>query len=261
MTKLAVVTGASSGIGYELARFAVEDGYAVVICADEPEIEAAAEKLGRLGGAVEVIQVDLATREGVDSFWQAIEGRDIDVFCANAGRALGEAFHDQSWRDIDRLIALNITQTTILLHRVGKQMHKRGSGRILVTGSIGGFVPGPFDAVYDATKAYLDSLSYALQDEWRDGGVTLTCLMPGPTETRIFTREGNHLQDAPITEKPKDDVTTVARAGYDAMMAGERGVVPGFTSKVIAMLSGLVPQSVLAQIHRKGAEPDPKSRG
>ena len=146
-------------------------------------------------------------------------------------------------------------QTTSVLHRVGRRMAARGAGRILVTGSIGGFVPGPFDAVYDATKAYLDSLCYALQDEWKDSGVTLTCLMPGPTETPIFTRPENRLQDAPITEQQKDDPAQVARAGYDAMMAGERGVVPGFTSKVLTMLSGVVPESVKAKVHRIGAEP------
>jgi short-subunit dehydrogenase len=252
---LAVVTGASSGLGYEFARFAVEDGYVLVICADEPEIEHAADKLRRLGGVVEALQADLATAAGREALWQAIADRDVDLFFANAGRALGHAFSDQEWRAIDRLIELNVVQTTLMLHRVGRKMQARGAGRILVTGSIGGFVPGPFDAVYNGTKAYLDSLCAALRDEWRDGPVTLTCLMPGPTETPIFEREGNDLSDAPIAKKEKDDPTAVARAGYDAMMRGEAGVVPGFTSKLITMLSGVVPQSVLAQIHRRGAEP------
>ncbi|WP_096787674.1 SDR family oxidoreductase [Rhodobacter sp. CZR27] len=256
MTKLAVVTGASTGIGYELARFAVEDGHALVICADEEAIETAAEKLRRLGGTVEVVRADLSTREGVETLWAAIEGRDIDLFFANAGRALGHAFHEQDWTAIRRLIDLNIRQTTLMLHRVGAKMQARGSGRILVTGSIGGFVPGPYDAVYNGTKAYLDSLCYAVQDEWRDSPVTLTCLMPGPTDTPIFHRPENQLSEAPIAQSDSlDDVTKVARAGYDAMMAGERGVVPGFTNKLAVMLSGLVPQSLLARIHRSYAEP------
>lgn len=124
-----------------------------------------------------------------------------------------------------------------------------------MTGSIGGFVPGPFDAVYNATKAYLDSLSYALREEWRDSPVTITCLMPGPTETRIFPRPSNALEDAPITQEEKADSVEVARAGYDAMMKGEAGVVPGLTSKVLTMLSGGVSDSILAPIHRAGAEP------
>ncbi len=252
----AVVTGASTGIGYQLARRAVENGYALLICADEEEIHTAAEKLRRLGGEVEPMVLDLATRTGVHALWQRVDGREIDLFFANAGRALGHAFHEQDWDDIKRRIDLNVLQTTSLLHRIGRKMHARGSGRILVTGSIGGFVPGPYDAVYNATKAYLDSLCYALQDEWRDGPVTLTCLMPGPTETRIFQRRGNWLDDSPIAEsESKNDPVEVARAGYDAMMRGDRGVVPGFTSKLITMLSGVVPQSILARIHRHGAEP------
>ncbi|RVV97777.1 SDR family NAD(P)-dependent oxidoreductase [Mesobaculum littorinae] len=255
--KLAVVTGGSTGIGYQLARRAVEDGYALIICADEAKVKQAAEKLRRLGGEVETMQVDLSSRDGVIAFWHKIEGRQIDLFFANAGRALGQAFHEQAWSDVKRLVDLNILQTTTLLHKVGRKMAARGEGRILVTGSIGGFVPGPYDAVYDATKAYLDSLSYALQDEWRDNGVTLTCVMPGPTETPIFQREGNKLQDAPIAQsESKDDPVMVARAGYDALMAGERGVVPGFTARVIAMLSRVAPQSLLAEIHRRGAEPE-----
>jgi uncharacterized protein len=256
-TKFAVVTGASTGIGYELARFAVEDGHDLLICADEPEIADAAHKLRRLGGTVQTMQVDLATREGIDAFWAAVGDKPIDVFCANAGRALGTAFHEQDWYAIQRLIMLNMVQTTTLLHRVGLRMQARDQGRILVTGSIGGFVAGPYDAVYNSTKAYLDSLCYALQDEWRDSGVTLTCLMPGPTETPIFTRPENLLADSPIAKSDtKDDVTMVARAGYDAMMAGENGVVPGFTNKLIAMFAGIVPQSILAEMHRRGAKPE-----
>jgi len=256
-TKFAVITGASTGIGYELARFAVEDGYDLLICADEPEIEEAADKLRRLGGTVQTVQLDLATREGTDTFWAAVGDKPIDIFCANAGRALGTAFHEQDWTAIQRLIMLNVVQTTTLVHRVGLRMQARGQGRILVTGSIGGFVAGPYDAVYNSTKAYLDSLCYAVQDEWRDSAVTLTCLMPGPTDTPIFHRPENLLADSPIAKSDsKNNVTDVARAGYDAMMAGARGVVPGFTNKLIAMLSGVVPQSILAQLHRLGAKPE-----
>jgi uncharacterized protein len=255
--RLAVVTGASTGIGFELARCAAEDRYGLVLCAEEEELETAAEKLAGLGVSVETVRADLATREGVETLWRAIEPRDIDLFFANAGRALGHAFYEQGWRAIERRIALNVTQTTAVLHRVGRKMHARGSGRILVTGSIGGFLPGPYDAVYNGTKAYLDSLSYALQDEWRESPVTLTCLMPGPTETPIFHRPSNALAEAPISKSDaKSDPVEVARAGYSALLAGKRGVVPGFTSKVLTMLAGVVPDRVLADIHRRGAEPE-----
>ncbi len=254
--KLAAITGASTGLGYQFARLAHEDGHALILCADEEEIHVAAGKLRSLGAEVEAMVVDLSTRDGVDRFWATLEGRDIDLVCANAGRALGHAFHEQDWSDVKRLIDLNVLQTTTLLHRMGAKMHARGSGRILVTGSIGGYVPGPFDAVYNATKAYLNSLCYALQDEWKDGPVTLTCLMPGPTETDIFHREENDLQKAPIAGKPKDDLQKVAERGYEAVMSGQRGAVPGLHNRLVTMFSGLVPESIQARIHRKGAEPE-----
>lgn len=254
--KLAVITGASTGLGYQFARLAHEDGHDLILCADEDEIHVAADKLRSLGAHVEEMVVDLSTREGVNRFWSLIENRHIDFFCANAGRALGHAFAEQDWADVKRLIDLNVLQTTTLLHRMGRKMHARGSGRILVTGSIGGYVPGPFDAVYNATKAYLDSLCYALQDEWENSPVTLTCLMPGPTETPVFHREENDLRDAPIAEKPKDDPRKVAEDGYEAAMAGRRGVVPGLHNRLITMFSGLVPDGLQARIHRSGAEPE-----
>ena len=255
--KLAVITGASSGLGYQFARLAAEDGYDLVIAADEEAIHEAADKLRRLGATVDATVLDLSTRDGVAAFWSRIEGRDVDLLVANAGRALGQAFHDQSWHDVKRLIDLNMLQTTMMLHRMGRKMQARGEGRILVTGSIGGFVPGPFDAVYNASKAYLDSLCYGLQDEWKDSPVTLTCLMPGPTETPIFHRDENDLEDAPIADSDtKFDPADVAREGYEAAMRGDRRAIPGFSSKVITMLSGVVPESILARIHRRGAEPE-----
>lgn len=252
---LAVVTGASTGLGYRLARLAAEDGHDLIICADEAEIHDAADQLRRLGAEVEALVVDLSSGDGIETLWAAMESREIDLLCANAGRALGRAFADQDWSDIRRVIDLNIVQTTTLLHRTGRQMRDRGAGRILVTGSIGGYVPGPFDAVYNATKAYLNSLCYALQDEWKDSPVTLTCVMPGPTETPIFHRDGNDLDEAPIAKRDKDDPDQVAREGYEAVMSGARGTVPNLHNKAITMLSGIVPESILARIHRSGAEP------
>lgn len=254
--KLAVVTGASTGIGYELARYAVEQRHDLLIVADEAQIEAAADKLRRLGGTVQALQADLATPDGVDALWAAIGDQPVDVLCANAGRALGQAFHDQDWLGIERLIALNLVQTTLTLHRAGLHMKARGRGRILVTGSIGGFVAGPYDAVYNATKGYLNSLCYALRDEWQDSGVSITCLMPGPVDTPIFHREGNDLADTPIAaSNSKSDPAEVARHGWDAMMAGKAGTVPGFAAKLITMLSGVVPQNLLSKLHALQARP------
>lgn len=253
--KIAVITGASTGIGYSLAKLAAADGYGLILCADEEKIHDTASTLRGEGADVEAMVVDLSSRSGVDAFWSQIGDRPVHLFCANAGRALGQAFADQDWSDVKRLIDLNILQTTTMLHRMGRRMRDAGEGRILVTGSIGGYVPGPYDAVYNATKAYLNSICYGLQDEWRDNGVTLTCLMAGPTETPIFHRDENHLDDTPIAELDKDDPDVVARRGYEAVMSGKRGAIPGLHNRVITMLSGVVPEAVMARIHRAGAEP------
>lgn len=253
---LAVVTGASTGLGYQFARLAAEDGHALLICADEEAIHYAADRLDRLGTTVEAMVADLATDEGFEAFWTRLADRDIDLLFANAGRALGQSFLEQDETAIRRLIDLNVTQTTILLRRAGARMQARGKGRILVTGSIGGFVPGPFDAVYNATKIYLNTLCAALADEWKDSPVTVTCLMPGPTETPIFHREANRLEDAPISDSDnKDDPVEVAKAGYAAMLRGDRQSIPGARSKIITALSGVVPSPILARLHRWGAEP------
>ena len=253
---LAVVTGASSGLGYQFARLAAEDGHALLVCADEEAIHESAEKLRRLGAKVEAMVADLATEEGFDTFWATVAAYDIDFLFANAGRALGHAFLDQDPVAIRRLVNLNVMQTTMLLRRTGEKMRARGEGRILVTGSIGGLVPGPFDAVYNATKAYLNTLCGALADEWTDSPVTITCLMPGPTETPIFHRDANRLGDAPIAESDhKDDPVDVAKAGYAAMLRGDRAAIPGVRAKLITALSGVVPGPILARIHRWGAQP------
>ncbi|MBS1303221.1 SDR family NAD(P)-dependent oxidoreductase [Loktanella sp. SALINAS62] len=253
--KLAVITGASTGLGYQLARLAAQDGHDLIIVADEDAIHTAADKLRRLGAAVDAQVIDLSGRQGVTAFWDMIGEREVDLFVLNAGRALGHAFDEQDWPDVKRLVDLNILQTTSVLHTAGTRMHKRGTGRILLTGSIGGYVPGPFDAIYNATKAYLDSLCYALQEEWKDSEVTLTCLMPGPTETPLFQRDDNDLQEAPITGKAKYDPVMVAEQGYAAAMSGARRAVPGFASKVITMFASIVPDEMLSRIHRRGADP------
>lgn len=253
---LALITGASSGLGRILARLAADDGHDLILVADEPEIEDTAAEMRGRGVTAQAHVIDLATRDGIDALWQALGDRVPDLLFANAGRALGHAFHEQDFAKVRRLIDLNMVQTTLLLHRVGRRMHARGSGRILVTGSIGGFVPGPYDAVYNSTKAYIDSLCYALQDEWRDSAVTLTCLMPGPVDTPIFHRDDNDLSESPIAQSDnKNDPERVAREGYDAMMKGERGRIPGLGNRIATMLSGVVPQDIQAAVHRRGARP------
>ena len=249
----AIVTGASSGIGYELAKLCAEKGFDLLIAADEPEINQAAQSLRQLGSAVEAIQADLATPEGVDQLYAAAQGRPVDALLANAGRGLGHAFLDQSLDDIQRVIDTNITGTVHLIHKVGNDMRARGEGRILITGSIAGVMPGTFQAVYNGTKAFLDSFSVAVQHELKDSGVTVTCLMPGATDTEFFERAD--MLDTKVGQAKKDDPADVAKTGFEAMMKGETQVVSGLKNKLQAAMANVLPADMTAEKHRGMAEP------
>jgi short-subunit dehydrogenase len=249
----AVVTGASSGIGYELAQCCVQEGHDLLIAADEPEIQEAAEFLGSLGASVQAVQADLATKQGIDALEAALGGRPVDVLMANAGRGLGHAFLDQDFDEARRVVDTNITGTIDLIQRVGRRMRARGAGRILITGSIAGYIPGTFSAVYNGTKAFIDSFSQALRAELKDSGVSVTCLMPGATDTEFFERAD--MLDTKVGQQEKDDPAEVARVGFDAMMRGEGAVVSGWKNKVQSTVANVTPASVLAEQHRKMAEP------
>ena len=251
--KLAVITGASSGIGYELAILCARDGYDLVIAADAAEIRVSAEYFRTLGVSVEEIETDLATRDGVDKLVQAVGERDVDLLLANAGHGLGQAFLDQNFEEARHVIDTNVTGTVYLIHTLGGRMRARGQGRILITGSIAGYIPGTFHAVYNASKAFIDSFAAALRAELKDTGVTVTCLMPGPTDTDFFERAD--LADTRVGQGRKDDPAEVARAGYDAMMQGEADVVSGWRNRLQATLASVTPSTVLAEQHRRLTEP------
>lgn len=253
--QFAIVTGASTGIGFELARLCASKGYDLLIAADEPEIKTAAEALRKEVNSIAVValKADLATIEGVDKLYEVAQGRKVDVLMANAGRGLGHAFLDQEWARIRQVIDTNVMGTTYLLHRVGQDMRRRNEGRILITGSIAGFTPGSFQAVYNASKSYLNSLSFALREELRDTKVTVTCLMPGATETEFFARAD--MLDTKVGSEDKDDAAMVAREGFEAMMAGEGDVVTGLKNKIQSAVANVMPAEMLAKQHRKQAEP------
>ena len=251
---LAVVTGASSGIGYELARLFAEDGFDLIIAADQPSIVEARQGLEALGGRVEAVQADLSTAEGVRQLQTSIGDRPVDALAANAGHGLGHAFLDQDFEDILGVINTNVTGTVKLLHLIGGRMRDRGRGQILITGSIAGLMPGSFQAVYNASKAFIDSFSFALRNELKDSGVTVTCLMPGVTDTEFFERAD--LMDTKVGQDDhKADPADVARTGYQAMKRGDGDVVAGLGNKIQAAMAAVTPQSVLAEQHRKMAEP------
>ena len=253
---LAVVTGASKGIGYELAKQFAENGFDLVVCADHADINEAAQAFRGIGQntQAQALQADLSTPEGVRKLYGALNGRPVDALAANAGIGLGKGFLDQSWEDILKVVDTNILGTIQLIHLVGRDMRERGRGRILITGSIAGLMPGAFQAVYNGSKAFLDSFSQAIRNELKDTGVTVTCLMPGPTDTDFFERAG--MMDTKVGQsEKKEDPAKTAKTGFDALMKGEGDVVSGMKNKLQAAMAAVIPDSVLAEQHRKMAEP------
>jgi short-subunit dehydrogenase len=250
---LAIVTGASTGIGFELAKCCAGNGFDLIVAADEPEIEEAAAIFRGSGADVTAIQTDLATIEGVEQLIEVAENREIDALLANAGRGIGDGFLDEDFNDVIRVIDTNITGTLYLIQRIGRRMRDRNKGRILITGSIAGYTPGAFQAVYHGTKAFIDSFAFALRNEIKDTDVTVTLLMPGATETEFFDRAG--LQDTKVGQAKKDDPADVAKQGFDAMMKGEGDVVTGWLNKIETTIANVTPSALLAERTRKQYEP------
>ncbi len=250
---LAIVTGASTGIGFELASIAAEQGYDLIVAADEALINSAADDFRRHGVEVEAVEADLATLDGVDRLVEAARGRPVDVLCANAGRGLGRDFLGQEPAEWRRVIDTNITGTIYLIQKIGRQMRDRNAGRILITGSIAGFTPGAFNAVYNGTKAFIDSFSYAIANELKDTAVTVTCLMPGATETEFFERAD--MLDTKVGTAKKDDPAKVAKDGWEAMLKGDAEIVSGLKNKATTVMANVTPSPLLAEQHRKQAEP------
>jgi short-subunit dehydrogenase len=250
---LAIVTGASSGIGYHLAKICAEKGFDLIIASDQQEIERAGQEFGTSGVSVDAVEADLSTTEGVDTLLEKVAGRPVAYLLANAGHGLGKGFLDQDFVEVRHVIDTNITGTIYLIQKIGRGMRDRGEGKILVTGSIAGFLPGTYQAVYNATKAFIDSFSFALRAELKGSGVTVTCLMPGATETDFFERAD--MLDTKVGAGKKDDPADVAKSGFDAMMRGDGDVVSGWHNKLQSAIANITPAGVLAEQHRKMAAP------
>lgn len=248
-----VVTGASSGIGLELALLAARDGCELLLVADRDLAEA--ERRAREAGAasVESIHADLATPEGVKTLLAALGDRPVDILMANAGRGEGGAFLDQDLSEVAHVIDTNITGTVALIHAIGNRMRERGQGRILVTGSIVGSIPGPFNLVYNSTKAFIDDFCVGLSNELKDTEIVISCLLPGATDTPFFERAD--MEDTRIGQADKADPAKVAKDGYDALLKGETQQVSGFMNKLQYLFADILPEELLARMHRKLAEP------
>ena len=251
--QFAIVTGASTGIGLELAKCCARNGFDLLIAADEPAVNEAAASLRQLGASVDALEADLATTDGVDKLCAAAKGRPVDALLANAGRGLGKGFLDQDFAAARKVVDTNVTGTIYLIQKIGRDMRARGQGRILITGSIAGFMPGTYQAVYNGTKAFLDSFSFAIRHELKNSGVTVTCLMPGATETEFFERAD--MMDTKVGTAKKDDPADVAQTGFKAMMNGDGDVVSGWANKLRTAIASVAPAGVMAEVHRGMAQP------
>ena len=250
--KLAIVTGASSGIGLELAKLAAQDGYDLIVAADTPFVEAG-PALDEYDITVQSIEADLSSKQGVNQLLDLIADRPVDVLVANAGHGLGHGFLDQATDEWMHVLNTNVTGTLLLIQPIVKKMVERGEGKVLITGSIAGHLAGSFQAVYNGSKAFVDSFAAALNEEIKDSGVTVTCLKPGATETEFFHRA--ELDDTKVGQAKKDDPADVAKTGWDAMKSGEPAVIYGLKNKMQVAAAGLMSDATTAKLHRAQAEP------
>ncbi len=254
---LALVTGASSGIGRELAREFAEHGYDLVVAAEDDAIHTAAANLNGNGVSIEAVQVDLAGADGVDELWRRVTagGRRLDAAALNAGVGAGGAFADDTrLPDELRIVDLNVRSTVHLAKLVAGQMLHHDGGRILFTSSIAATMPGTYQAVYNASKSFVQSFALALREELKDTGVSVTSLMPGPTDTEFFERAD--MLDTKVGAGEKDDPADVAHDGFEALMNGDERVVSHrLGTRVQAAASRVMPDRVKAAMHGRMAEP------
>jgi len=252
--KFAVVTGASSGIGFELAKQCVKNGFDVLIAAEDADLSKAVAELSATDGAsVRGVQADLSTREGVEKLAGEVD-RPVDALLLNAGVGVGGAFIDTDLDAELKMIALNCDHTVHVAKRLLPAMVARGAGRVLITGSVVSTTPNPYQAVYGATKAFVMSFGEALRYELKDKGVTVTVLQPGATDTKFFERAD--LTDTKVGQGKKDDPALVAKQGFEAMMDGKDSVLGGsFKSRMEGLMNELLPETVKAAQAGKKTEP------
>jgi len=231
-----------------------------MLCAEDDALEAAAVRCRSAGVEVQAFQADLRSADGVQALYEAVlaAGRPVDAAVLNAGVGRGGAFADADLADLLDVVDLNVRSTVHLLRLLLPDLLARDAGRVLVTSSIASTMPGAYQAVYNASKSFVQSLVEAVQNELKDTGVTLTSLMPGPTETNFFHRAG--MDDTPMGQAKKDDAAAVARQGYEAMMRGEdRVVAASLATKAQELAAKVLPDKLKAQLHRKAAQPEDES--
>ena len=256
--QLAVVTGASSGIGLSLAKELAGRGYDLVVCSSGERLQAAAEELRSRGVDVTEVQADLATRDGIKQFWDQVTslGRSIDVACINAGVGVGGLFAETDLDAELNMVYLNCAGTVQLAKYVVQHMLSRNQGRILFTASIAGEMVAPREAVYAATKAFDLSFAHSLRYELRDTGISVTALQPGPTNTDFFHRAGMDNTEVGSSGKNESQPDDVARQGIEALLSGKDHVyAASVKTKVEGMLANVTPGTVKGAMHEKMAKP------
>ncbi len=259
--KLAVVTGASSGIGYNLAKVFAENGYDLIINAEDGGIQTAASDFTSLGVTVTPVKADLATFDGCDQFWKQVEasGRALDAIAINAGVGVGGLFAETDLQKEVNIVRLNCESTVHIAKHAVQKMLKQGSGKILITSSIAGEMVAPKEAVYAASKAFDLSFSKSLRYELKDTGITVTALQPGPTDTNFFNRADLGDTKAGTEGKKESDPYSVAKQGFDALMSGEDHVyAASWKTKLEGAVLGVVPDSMVGKMHESMTEPATK---
>lgn len=252
----AVVTGASSGIGFELARQCIENDFDLIICADDDGIRQAARHLGEAGAVVEAVSADLSTFDGCEALVDAVNasGRNLDALLLDAGIGVSGSFLTNDLEDELRTIGLNVGSVVHLARRLVPRMVNRGQGRVLITASVASTSPAPYLAVYGATKAFDLSFAEALRYELKDTGVTVTALQPGATETEFFERA--EMENTKVAQRHKDDPAEVAKKGFEAMMAGKDKVIAAsLKSKLEGIAGEVLPETMKARMQGSQTRP------
>jgi short-subunit dehydrogenase len=257
LAPLALVTGASSGIGQAIAAELADRGFDLVLAAHEPELQTAAAQLAAGGGGVQAVQVDLSTREGVEELHRAVQatGRPLHAAVLNAGIGVHGRFDQTDLEGHLRLVDLNVRSVVHLAHLVLQDMVARGEGHVLVTASVAAKAPGPWQTTYAASKAFDHVFAEGLREELKDTGVSVTSLLPGPVETPFWDRAD--MRDTRVGAGPKDSPERVAEEGVDAMLDGDDEVFGGGLKTAIQVaVSGLVPDRLLGKVAGAATKPD-----
>lgn len=259
----ALITGATEGIGYELAKLFAQDGYNILsVARTEEDLRRVTEEFRGLGVEADYITKDLFGENAGTELYQEVKqkGIEIEVLVNDAGQGYYGLFVEQELERQMAIVHLNVITFTQLTYHFLKDMVARNSGKILQLASVASELPGPYQAVYHATKAYVLHLTEALISEVKDTGVTLTALQPGATDTDFFGKADMESSKIVQDRSSMSNAADVAKDGYEALMAGDDKVVSGFTNKAQIAMANVTPDTMLADQMKKKQEPVDKGQ-